>query len=55
MTNDERAKNLIPDAVVMAPPGSMLSSQMPMQNKSQLSLEFKGGVARLILSSDDKS
>ena len=54
MTNDERAKNLRPDAFDMAPRESMLSSHFPTQNKPQLSLEFKGGVAQLVLSTCEK-
>ena len=54
MTNDERAKKLRLDALGIAPPENMLSSQKPTQNKPQLSLQFKGGAARLVLSTNEK-
>ena len=54
MTSDERAKKLRLDALGVAPPENMHSSQKPTQNKPRLSLQFKGGVARLVLSTDDK-
>ena len=53
MTNDERAKKLRLYALGTAPPENILYSQKPTQNKLQLSLQFKGGVARLILSTSD--
>ena len=54
MTNDERAKELRLDALGIAPPENMHSTQKLTQNKPQLSLQFKGGVARLVLSTNDK-
>ena len=54
MTNDERAKKLRTDALGTAPPESMHGSQKPTQNKQKLSLQFKGGKAHLVLSTDDK-
>ena len=54
MTNDERARKLKLDALGVAPPENMHSSQKPIQNKPQSSLQFKGGVAHLVLSTDDK-
>ena len=55
MTNDERAKELRLDALGIAPQEKTHGSQKqkPTQNKLQLSLQFKGGVARLILSTSD--
>ena len=54
MTNDERSKKLRLDALGIAPQENMDSSQKPTQNKQKLSLQFKGGVARLVLSTNDK-
>ena len=54
MTNDERAKKLRPDALGTAPPENIRSSKKPTQNKPQLSLQFKRGIARLVLSTDNK-
>ena len=55
MTNDERAKKLRLDALGIAPPRNILSSQALTQNKPQLRLQFKGGVARLVLSTGNKN
>ena len=52
MTYDERAKKLRLVALGMARQGRTLSSQQTIQNKQQLSLQFKVGVARLVLSVD---
>ena len=54
MTNDERAKKLRIDAPGIAPQENMDDSQKPTQNKQKLSLQFKGGKAHLVLSTDDK-
>ena len=54
MTNDERAKKLRLDALGIAPQENMHGSQKPTQNKQKLSLQFKGGKAHLVLSTDDK-
>ena len=54
MTNNERTKELRLDALGIVPPENILSSQKETQNKQKLSLQFKDGVARLILSTDDK-
>ena len=53
MTNDERAKKLRPDALGTALPESIHGSQKPTQNKKKLSLQFNGGLARLVWSTDD--
>ena len=55
MHNEERAKKIRLDAVDMSPPESKLSSQQQSQNKQRLSLQFKDGVARLILSTGNKN
>ena len=55
MHNEERVKKIRPDAVDMSPPESKLSSQQSTQNKQRLSLKFKGGVARLVLSTGNKN
>ena len=52
MTNDERAKNPRLDALGITPLENIIYAQKPTQNKPQLSLQFKGGVARLVLASD---
>ena len=54
MTNDERSKKLRLDALGIAPPENMLSSQKRIRKKPQLSLQFMGGTSRLVLSADDK-
>ena len=54
MTNDKKAKKLRPDALGNETPENILCTQNQIQNKTQLCLHFKGGVARLILSSSDK-
>ena len=53
MTNDERAKKPRLDALDITPLENMHGLQKPTQNKPQLSLEFKGGVAHLFLSTGD--
>ena len=55
MHNEERAKKIRLDTVDMSPPESKLISQQPSQNKQRLSLQFKDGVARLILSTGNKN
>ena len=55
MNNDERSKKPRLDALDVAPPENMHSSQKPTQNKHKLSLQFKGGVAHLVLSTGDES
>ena len=55
MNNDERSKKLRLDALGVAPPENMHSSQKPTQNKQKLSLQFKGSVARLVLPTGDES
>ena len=54
MTNDERAKKLRLDALGITPPDNIHSSKKLTRDKSQLSLQFKGGAAHLVLSTDDK-
>ena len=54
MTNDKRAEELRLDALSIAPPENMLGAKNPSHNKQKLSIQFKGGMARLVLSSDDK-
>ena len=54
MTNDERSEKLRLDTLGITPQENIISSQTPTQNKPQLSLQFKGGKARLVLSTDDK-
>ena len=54
MTNDERSKKLRLDALGIAPPENIHDIQKPTRNKQKLSLQFKGGVARLVLSTNDK-
>ena len=53
MTYDEGAKELRVGDLGNVPSEHILSSQNQTQNKPQLSLQFKGGVARLILSTSD--
>ena len=55
MTNDERARKLKLDALGTAPPENIHDLQKPTRNKQKLSLQFKGGVARLVLSTDNKA
>ena len=50
MTNNERAKKLRLDALCIVPTENMLGSQKPTQNMQKLSPQFKGGLARLVLS-----
>ena len=50
MTSDERAKKLRLNALCIVPTENMLGSQKPTQNMQKLSPQFKGGVARLVLS-----
>ena len=54
MHNEERAKKIRLDDLGIAPPENMHGSQKPTLKKSQLSLQFKGGTARLVFSTDNK-
>ena len=54
MTYNERAKELRVGDLDNVPSEHILNSQNQTQNKPQLSLQFKGGVARLILSTSDE-
>ena len=54
MTANERAKKLRLEALGIALSENMLSSQKLTRNKQRLSLQFKGGVVRLVLSTDNK-
>jgi hypothetical protein len=54
MTNDKRAENLRLDALGIAPPENILGAKNPTHKKQKLNIQFKGGVAHLVLSTDDK-
>ena len=54
MTKDERSKKLRLDALGITLLEHMLSLKKQTQNKPQLSLQFKGGAARLVLSTNHK-
>ena len=53
MTNDKRAEKPRLDALGIAPPENMLGEKNPTHKKQKLNIQFKSGVARLILSTSD--